>query len=92
MKHAPLREDAPESLYFSVFPRPGLYNITNPAADHSSLAGQSEGGWEANQPIRGEEADDTEISDIMTTVNIGHLPVMDPRILYFIEEKRNLLP
>ena len=75
-----------------MFPRPGLYNITNPAAYHSSLADQSEEGWEIIQPIRSEEADDTEISDIMTTVNIGHLPVTDPRILYFIEEKRNLLP
>ena len=72
MKHAPLLGEvaAPESLYFSVFPRPRLYSITV----HS---GQSEGGWEVRQPIRGEEADDTAISDIMTTVNIGHLPVME---------------
>ena len=42
------------------------------------MTGQSEGGWEDSQPIRGEEADDTAISDIMTTVNIGHLPVMEP--------------
>ena len=43
----------------------------------------------ANQPIRGEEADNTDISDIMTTVNIGHLPTLTLCILYFIEEKRN---
>ena len=55
---------------FLCFPGRGFYSIR-----HNS--GQSEGGWEVSQPIRGEEADDTAISDIMTTVNIGHLPVMD---------------
>ena len=91
MKHASLLTgDAPESLYFSVFPRGQHFTasqIPRPIIRLLLTNKRQDGGQSANQRRGSRQL--TDISDIMTTVNIGHLPALTLCILYFIEEKRN---
>ena len=88
MKHAPLRGDAPESLYFSVFPRPALYSITNPRWIIRL--------WATNQRRAGRPISQSETRKQTALISLTSWPLSTlatcqswPWALYFIEEKRN---